>query len=240
MSARHELSSLQHASRTMGFTGHEPLLDRYLTGLRKELQSWEISPTEIVEIVGEIERHVADAKQAGRTTAEVLGGLGSADELADAYGAALRMDLAEGRPSSWTRARAFSRRALVALSGSVVTAILTIVGLAALATGLVASVAAFVLPLVPSHLLEPTLRPGLPQLVVLLAGGALATLGLQLLRWRGVHRRLAHRLLARQERASIPKSTESFSKTTHSNVAHFPTSGSNGPSSRGSESGGIT
>ena len=93
MMARSDRSHLSSSTpqRRLG-KAREPLLERYITTLRQELQSWQVPRTEVLEIVGEIESHVSDGNRAGRSTADVLKSLGPAEELAEAYGAALRLD----------------------------------------------------------------------------------------------------------------------------------------------------
>ena len=83
---------------------------------------------------------------------------------------------------------------LLALSASM----LVLVGVAGLVAGLV-------LPLLPPEVLEPTLRSGLPQLVVLAASAMALMLGLQSFRWLRVNAGLARSALrSRSGRAPAP------------------------------------
>jgi uncharacterized membrane protein len=159
-----------------------PLVQRYLDQLTAALAGRGVSPEEQAGIRADIESHVAEATSRGERLADVLERLGSADRLAGAYAVEELL-----RPR-W--ARGADRRRVQAVAGSVVAVVtattaallgvlLGLAGAALALGGVVGALAAIAAPLLP---LDPTLRAGWPQLVVVLVSLALAAAGVAILR----------------------------------------------------------
>ncbi|HVS62419.1 MAG TPA: hypothetical protein VMT85_02830 [Thermoanaerobaculia bacterium] len=219
--------------RAGGFA-RDPLLDRYLDRLREVLELWDASPSARAEILGEIASHVAEARREGRSLAQVLRGLGPADELAEAYGVALLVDRGRGATGS-RRARVLraAGRWLQSLATSVMLALLLIASFALCALGALGSAAALVLPALPPEVLEPTLRAGAPQGVVLAASLLTLALGVQSFRWLRINVRLARTVRWRrrppiaagpraEDEASGAQSLQSFPAPVRSPSAERP------------------
>jgi uncharacterized membrane protein len=160
-----------------------PLVARYVEQLEGELVRSGIPREEIIEIVADIDGHFADAQSVGRSLSSTLERLGAVRELAHAYTVALAVGVglegggSAGRPRTgrdWLR-RATEVGRLATLAS--LTLVIGGLGVALLLTGVVGALAALVLPFVPSRLLDPTLRAGLPQLVVLAVAALSAAVG---------------------------------------------------------------
>ena len=178
----------------------DPLFDRYLERLREVLELWDAPPAAVAEILGEIGSHVAEARREGRVLSEILRGLGPPDELAEAYGAALLLDRARGSRSHRARILRAAGGWLQTVTTSALLALLLIASVALCALGALGSAAALVLPALPAELLEPTLRAGAPQVVVLAISALTLILGAQGFRWLRVNVRLARTVLWRRRR----------------------------------------
>lgn len=171
----------------------DPLVRRYLDQLRKALAALPLSDEERPEILLEIESHIAEARQSGLALARILESLGPADELAEAYGMELLLRPRQARPVvRWIS------RIVTALTTVVLTAVLGATGLGLLLGGLAGIVFAIVGPFLPSGWLDPTLRAGLPQLVVLVVSLAMAGVGFLSIRILRLNLRL---LIARINKA---------------------------------------
>lgn len=157
-----------------------PLISHYLEQLEAELSRRRTPSDEIREILLDIENHFSEAQRAGRSLESVLEGLGEIRELAGAYTVALALGVRVGdRRSSWRRwiRSAWLESALDAClwtARASLTLILSVIGVGLVLLGALGAFAAVVLPFVPASFLDPTLRFGLPQLVVF----ALAVLSL--------------------------------------------------------------
>ena len=159
-----------------------PLVERYLDQLASALAGRGVSPEEQAGIRGDIESHVAEATSRGERLADVLERLGPAERLAGAYASEElfhpRWARHPGAPPLrlWAgRAVALATVSVAALLGlllAVTGAVLTVVG----ALGALAGLVGPVLPL------DPTLRAGWPQLVVVVLSLALAAAGIAVLR----------------------------------------------------------
>jgi uncharacterized membrane protein len=149
-----------------------PLAARYLDQIEAELKAAGTPPEEVVAILADLEAHFADARAAGRSLSSTLESLGPVNELAGAYGVALalgvRVDAGGGERGRGMRSLllgALEVGRLIALA--LLALLLGVAGVALVLAGTVGAPAALILPLVPPTVLDPTLRVGLPQLVVL-------------------------------------------------------------------------
>lgn len=156
----------------------DPPFRRYLDQLRIALEATSISVKERREILLEIESHIAEARKSGAPLADILEKLGPAEELARAYAVELLLHSPGGRSPAV--------RGILQILAVLTTLTLAIVlggtGLALLLCGVVGAVVAIVGPFVPPEWMDPTLRAGLPQLVVLLVSLALGGVGFLLIR----------------------------------------------------------
>jgi hypothetical protein len=174
-----------------------PLVARYLEQLEDELVRGGTLRDEIIEILADIDGHFADAQSSGLSLSSTLEGLGGVRELAGAYTVALACGVClenSGSAGPAPTRRFWLRRATeVGRLTTLAALVLAIggLGVALLSTGVVGALAGLVLPFIPSGFLDPTLRAGMPQLVVL-AVAALSTavgwLSLRLMRlnWRSL------------------------------------------------------
>ena len=170
-----------------------PLVQRYLDQLAAALAGRGVSPEEQAGIRADIESHVAEATSRGERLADVLERLGSADRLAGAYAVEELLRPRWARGADRRRVQALAGRVVACVTATTAALLGVLLGLAGAAlalAGVLGALAAIVAPLVP---LDPTLRAGWPQLVVVLLSLALAAAGvaiLRLARWNlGVLRR---------------------------------------------------
>lgn len=171
----------------------DPLVRRYVDQLRKALEAMPLSEEERPEILLEIESHIAEARQSGLPLARVLENLGPADQLAEAYGMELLL-----RPKPVRPAVRWISRFLTVLTTLVLGVVLGTVGFGLLLGGLLGSLFAVVGPFLPAEWLDPTLRAGLPQIVVLIVSLILIGVGFLSLRILRLNLRL---LIARINKA---------------------------------------
>jgi len=155
----------------------DPLVRRYLDQFRSALEALPLSEEERPEILLEIESHIAEARQSGLPLARVLENLGPADQLAEAYGMELLL-----RPKPVRPAVLWISRIVTALTTLVLGTVLGALGLGLLLGGLLGALFAIVGPFLPATWLDPTLRLGLPQIVVLLVSLVLMGVGFLSLR----------------------------------------------------------
>ena len=160
-----------------------PLTSRYLEQLKQELSELGIEPDEISEILADIHLHLAEAQTTELSLGGAMSRLGSPQALAQEYATALtlglRFEQRDPSSSGWIAHPTFVRlRPSLATVGRLSLAlILGTVGLSSLLLGTAGVGAALVLPFVPSSFLDPTLRMGAPQLIVLAVSIAGALLG---------------------------------------------------------------
>ena len=156
-----------------------PVVVRYLDQLAQGLADCGLPPEDREEIAREIESHLADAAAAGTPLAEGIRRLGSPQELARAYAVELLLRPAP-RPRPTLRRAAAKLTTLLtsALSFAIAGALLVLGGAMALA-GALGLIAGLFGPWLP---LDTTLRPGMPQVVVLLGSLVTGGLGVLLLR----------------------------------------------------------
>jgi uncharacterized membrane protein len=157
-----------------------PIVARYLDQLAQGLAECGLPDEDRAEIAREIESHLADAVAAGTSIAEGIHRLGSPHELARAYAVELLLRPAPPpRRQVWRRAPAVLVAWLTPLLSYAIAGVLLAVGGALAIVGLLGALGGLFGPWLP---LDPTLRPGLPQLVVVLASLAVGGLGALLLR----------------------------------------------------------
>ncbi len=170
-----------------------PVTQAYLESLRAELSA-HVAPGEISTIVLEIDNHIAEATRQGSSSAAAIRSLGSPGELAEAYGVALTFEPSPGQGRGRWRATLRGVAATARLAAYWLLQLLgSTLALALALSGTAAVFAALLLPLVPPRLLDPTLRAGLPQLVVLTVGVACLALAVQIARWLRLYARLSRR-----------------------------------------------
>ncbi len=169
-----------------------PVLARYLDQLAQGLADCGLPPEERAEIAREIESHLADAGAAGTPLAEGIRRLGSPQELARTYAVELLLrPPTPPRRQTWRRGVAAFTSAVTSLLTYAIAFALLVLGGGLAIAGLLGVLGGLFAPWLP---LEPTLRTGLPQVVVLLTSLALGALGFLLLRlvrtaWRIAHTR---------------------------------------------------
>lgn len=190
--------------RSSGAWLRSPLASAYLQSLRRELATWCRDPDEIEVIVQEIESHLAEARHSGESVASAIRLLGPPRELAESY-AVVSFESRRSRSSQLAAAWASASRVAQTAAAGIMIALAAGTSVLSFVLGLGAILGAVVLPFVPARLLEPTLRLGLPQLVVLLAGALLLTLAFALGRWLVHHLRLLRRGRATQTRADAAR-----------------------------------
>lgn len=160
-----------------------PLVGRYLDQLAGGLDRAPIPAAERLEILGEIESHLAEAIQSGVPLGEALEKLGSADALAQAYCLELAINPRPGADrSTGQRALRAVTRAAGLLSALLLVVVMGGLGLGLAVGGTLGFLAGMVAPFLPSAWLEPTLRAGLPQLVVIATSIVLLAVGVFCLR----------------------------------------------------------
>lgn len=182
-----------------------PLISRYLRQLEAELEAAGVSARESGEILNDIASHAAESEQSGRTIAVVLESLGPAADLARSYAAALFLLPAPRKGAS-------ARRQLVdavTKAGMVCASLLLVIVMGVLGAGMTllgaaAVLGGIVLPFASPTWLDPTIRPGLPQVVVIIAGVGLLVVGSLSLRLVRINLAIIARALRRsfQERQS--------------------------------------
>jgi hypothetical protein len=163
-----------------------PLVQRYLDQLTAALARRRVDPLEQAGIRADIESHVAEATSRGERLAEVLERLGPAERLAGAYAVEELLRPRWTREAGASALRMWAGRAMAAVTTAAAAAVgllLALGGIGLAAVGALGALAALVAPALP---LDPTLRAGWPQLVVVLVSLALAAVGiaaLRLARW---------------------------------------------------------
>ena len=178
-----------------------PLTQRYLQQLGAALDRTVVREDERPAILGEIESHLAEAVHSGARLTEVLERLGPAEDLARAYAVELALN---PRPATTDSAQ---RRVLSAVTraSATVAALLLVLVMGALGVGFVIGgvasvVAGLVAPFLPSEWLDPTLRVGVPQLVVVLIGMVLLGVGVVSIRIVKLNARFLFGALRRDSR----------------------------------------
>ena len=156
-----------------------PLTVRYLEQLTAALRRTLMPEEERDVICREIESHLAEAVSSGARLTDVLERLGPAEDLARAYAVELALNPRPGPEGSfWRQALAVATRASATFASGLLVTIMGAVGVTFAATGVVAVLAGLVAPFIPADWLDPTLRAGLPQVVVLLVGLGLLAVGM--------------------------------------------------------------
>lgn len=165
----------------------DPLVERYLSQLTAALHACGVAPEEQAGIRADIESHVAESTSRGGRLADVLERLGPADRLARAYRAESLLRPAWGRHGQ--PLRAWTGRLVggaTAAAAALLALLLGAVGGALTLAGAMAALVGTVAPWLP---IDPTLRAGWPQVVVVLLSIAVAAAGvavLRLARWNFV------------------------------------------------------
>jgi len=156
-----------------------PLASRYLEQLNEELTNLGIEPDEVSEILADIHLHLAEAQTTDLSLGDAMSRLGSPKTLAQEYATALTLGLRfeERNPGSSQSTFARLRPSFVTAGRLSLASLLGTVGLSSLLLGATGTGAALVLPFVPSNFLDPTLRMGAPQLIVLVVSVAGTLLG---------------------------------------------------------------
>ena len=174
-----------------------PLVQRYLDQLAAALAATALPPAEQEAIVADIASHVAEAISAGERLPAVLERLGNAPDLARAY--VVEAFLHPRGAIAPSRLALLGRRALRAATlaaAGLLGAILGAAGGLLLLLGPLGALAGIVMPFLP---LEPNLRAGAPQVVVVLLSLLLGALGAGLLRLASWNLRLLRRPPAPKE-----------------------------------------
>lgn len=173
-----------------------PLIRRYLDQLDAGLVDANIHADERRDIRQDIDGHLTEALRSGTSLADAITRLGPADELARAYGLELTLNPRGGGDRSPARRLVAALTRTGTLLASVLLAIVMgSLGLGLLVGGFVAIVGGLVAPFLPPTWLDPTLRPGLPQLVVAALGVMLLAMGIPLLRLVRVNLRFLFKTL---------------------------------------------
>lgn len=179
----------------------DSIFNGYKYQLREILELWEVSPQTIAEIVSEIESHIAEGRRENRDLADILSGLGPVDQLAEAYGLALvlgRSDKSEMSKSQRFRSSVGNNLWLASLL--LMFSIMGVIGAAMLIAGVGGAAASLILPFLSVEVLEPTLRAGIPQLVLFVLSILAGILGWQCLRWLRVNVRMARTAMWRNRK----------------------------------------
>ncbi len=156
-----------------------PLVRRYLEQLDAGLDETHIHEDERQEILNDIESHLAEAMRSGRALSDAITKLGPADDLAKSYCLELTLNprhLADGSPGR--RIVAALTRAGALLASTLLTIVMGSLSLGLLLGGFIAVLGGLIAPFLPSDWLDPTLRAGLPQLVVIVLGVILMAVGI--------------------------------------------------------------
>ena len=156
-----------------------PLIRRYLDQLDAGLVDANIHEDERRDIRQDIDSHLTEAVRSGTALVDALQRLGPADELARAYCLELTLNPRTGGDGSFARRIiAALTRAGALLASTLLTVVMGSLSLVLLVGGFVAVVGGVVAPFLPSAWLDPTLRPGLPQVVVIALGVILLAAGI--------------------------------------------------------------
>jgi len=156
-----------------------PVVARYLAQLAQGLADCGLPPDDRQEITREIESHLADAAAAGTPLAEGISRLGSPQQLARAYAVELLLRPAAQPRRAWRRAAAELTSLLTTALSYAIAGALLVLGAAMALGGLLGIAGGLVGPWLP---LDTTLRPGMPQVVIVLGSIVAAGLGILLLR----------------------------------------------------------
>ncbi len=155
-----------------------PLTQRYLGQLGAALERTPVREDERQEILGEIDSHLAEAMRSGVPLPDALEALGPAEALARAYAVELALN---PRPGDGTSAPRRMVRAVTRASAMLAALLLVLVmgglGMGLALAGGAGILAGIVAPFLPAAWLDPTLRAGLPQIVVVLGGAVLLGVG---------------------------------------------------------------
>ena len=155
-----------------------PLVRRYLDQLGVRLDEANTHEDERREILQDIESHLAEATRSGTALSDAITKLGPADDLAKAYCLELKLNprsQADGSALRWIVAALTRAGAL--LASTLLTIVMGSLSLGLLLGGAVAVLGGIVAPFLPSAWLDPTLRAGLPQVVVIILGVILLAVG---------------------------------------------------------------
>jgi len=155
-----------------------PLVRRYLEQLDAALRRVAIRDEERADILGEIESHLAEATGSGVPLADAIEKLGPAADLADTYAVELMLNPRPARTgSTYARASRLVTRAGIAAAAALLTFVMGTLGAALALAGAATVLFGAIAPFVPRDWLDPTLRAGLPQVVVIGVGLVLLVLG---------------------------------------------------------------
>ncbi len=182
-----------------------PIVRRYLDQLDAGLDETHIHEEERREIRQEIESHFVETLRAGTALSDAITRLGPADDLAKAYCLELTLNprqMADGSPGRWLVA--VLARAGTLLASTLLTIVMGSLSLGLLLSGVVAVLGGFIAPFLPSAWLDPTLRIGLPQLVVIVFGVILLAVGIPFSRLARVNLRFLVKTL-RKDLTRRPK-----------------------------------
>jgi len=181
-----------------------PLVRRYLEQLDARLDEAKTHEDERREILQEIESHLAEAARSGTRLSDAITKLGPADDLARAYCLELKLNprtMVDGSPMRWIVAALTRAGAL--LASTLLTIVMGSLSLGLLLGGVVAVLGGLVAPFLPSAWLDPTLRAGLPQLVVIFLGVILLAVGIPSFRLVHVNLRFLMRALRKDLTGTI-------------------------------------
>ena len=156
-----------------------PIVRRYLDQLDAGFDETQIHEDERREIRQEIESHLIESLRAGTALSDAITRLGPAADLAKAYCLELTLNprqSAVASPGQWIVAALVRAGAL--LASTLLTIVMGSLSLGLLVAGVVAVLGGIVAPFLPSSWLDPTLRAGLPQLVVIVLGVILLAVGI--------------------------------------------------------------
>ena len=182
-----------------------PLTERYLEQLAAALERTRMPAGESDAIRREIESHLAEAVSSGATLTEMLERLGSAEDLARAYAVELALNpRPKPEASSWQRLLAVALRGAATVASGLLVAVMGAVAVSFAASGVVAVLIGLIAPFLPSDWMDPTLRAGLPQLVVVLMGFGLLAVGVVSIRIVRLNARFLFGALRRSSK-EIPK-----------------------------------
>ncbi len=156
-----------------------PLVRRYLEQLDAELGRVAMRDEERADILGEIESHLAESAGSGVPLADAIERLGPAADLADTYAVELMLNPRPGRTTDTPLRRAghLAGRAGVAAAAALLAIVMGTLGATLALAGAAAVLFGAIAPFIPRDWLDPTLRAGLPQVVVIAAGLVLLVLG---------------------------------------------------------------
>lgn len=160
-------------------SNRNPLTGRYLQQLGKALDRAHTRVDERNAILGEIESHLAEAVSSGGSLPDTLERLGPADDLARAYSVELALNPRPRKSdSAQGRILATLTRGAATLAALLLVVVMGALGFGFVIGGMLAVLAGLVAPFFPAEWIDPTLRFGLPQLVVVAIGAILFGVGI--------------------------------------------------------------